>query len=143
MIEELPLRRDVSKTLCPMVVVAEQEAGKLGCQSKVSYCSISCTFYLYWCSPRYETADISHHVVRQSCIDTQLKKIKLQSYFHVKVDKNVNPFTLFLSKKTMFSLFPFFQAAEVAVTLKFQIRVGASNRHNSARVCGHVFTCSI
>ena len=97
----------------------------------------------YWCSPRYETADISHHIVRQSCIDTQLKKIKLQSYFHVKVDKNVNLFTLFLIKKTMFLLFPFFQAAEVAVMLKFQIRVSASNQHNSARECGHVFMCSI
>ena len=97
----------------------------------------------YWCSRRYETADISDQVARQICIDTQPKKIKLRSYFHVKGDKNVNPLKLFLSKKTMFSLFPFFQAAEVAVTLKFQIRVGASNRHISARVHGHVFTRSM
>jgi len=38
----------------------------------------------------------------------------------------------------MFSLFPFFQAAEAAVTLKFQIRVSASNQHISARACGHM-----
>ena len=97
----------------------------------------------YWCSRRYETADISYQVARQICIDTQPKKIKLQSYIHVKVDKNANPLILFLSKKTMFSLFPFFQAVEVAVTLKFQIRVGASNRHISARARGHMLCHSI
>ena len=53
----------------------------------------------YWCSCRYETADISHQVARQICIDTQPKKIKLQSYFHVKVDKNVNPLILFFEQK--------------------------------------------
>jgi len=62
---------------------------------------------------------------------------------HVKGDKNGNPLILFLSKKTMFSLFPFFQAVEVAVMLKFQIRVGASNWHILARVYSHVFMCSL
>ena len=52
-------------------------------------------------------ADIRVISSGKNCTDTQLKKIILLSHLHVKVDNNATLPVFFLSKKTMFSPFPF------------------------------------
>ena len=50
---------------------------------------------------------LQYLVVVQSYTDTQQRNTHLLSYFHVNIDNNTNPLVFFLSKKTMFSSFPF------------------------------------
>ena len=52
-------------------------------------------------------ADIRVTSNGMNCTDTQPKKIILLSHFHVQGDKQCNSTRIFLSKKTMFSSFPF------------------------------------
>ena len=58
--------------------------------------------FRYCCSPRYVLAEISTLDLEQGYMDAQPMKIIIMSYFHVKIDKDMNPLAFFSSKMTEF-----------------------------------------